>query len=249
MSLSIVHVVVPAHDEQARIAACLMSLDAAIAVVRKAHPALTVRLTLVLDRCRDDTAGAVARSPTQADVVTIDVGCVGTARAAGVARAAQLASGTAPDRVWIANTDADCEVPPTWLLDHVHRSAGADLVTGAVRLKNDESDAVLIEEWRRRHQSRAWHLHGANLGVRLSTYLEVGGFPSLSEREDVALVRAITESGAARTGGTWVNTSARRRGRTPGGFAGYLRRLESELAQEQRRIAVGLAHPHEGCPT
>lgn len=244
MSLSILHVVVPAHNEQAHVAACLDSLGVAIAGVRETHPTMIVRLTLVLDRCDDDTAAVVARSTTPVDVVTIEAGCVGAARAAGVARAAHLAVGTPPDSVWIANTDADCEVPSMWLLDHVNRSAEADLVTGAVRLKNDEQDNVVIEEWRRRHQNMRWHLYGANLGVRLSTYLEAGGFPNLPESEDVALVRAITEMGAARTGGAWVTTSARRRGRTPGGFAGYLRRLESELANEPHRIDLDLIHPH-----
>lgn len=234
MNLSVVHVVVPAHDEEARIGVCLRSLGVAIHQVRAAHPGLTVRLTLVLDRCRDGTADAARRAGTEVgadvDVVAIDAQCVGAARAAGVAQAARQARGIAPEHVWIANTDADCDVPATWLLEHVRLAEDVDLIVGGVRLEPTDSDTALVEEWRRRHRRTDAHVHGANLGVRLATYLRAGGFPSIREHEDVALVGALDRIGARRAHGTWVTTSARRRGRTPGGFAGYLRRLEAELA-------------------
>ncbi|GGU51567.1 hypothetical protein GCM10010289_84950 [Streptomyces violascens] len=46
-----------------------------------------------------------------------------------------------------------------------------------------------------RHSWRHPHVHGANLGVRASAYLSVGGFPPLVVGEDVALVQALERHG------------------------------------------------------
>ena len=103
------------------------------------------------------------------------------------------------------------------------------------------------------HHQRLWldthtpglpngHTHGANLGMRASTYLGVGGFSDLDEHEDVALVDACRRVGAAicATDAAEVLTSGRFIGRTPGGYAGYLRdqdrvlRMERALRTSQR---------------
>jgi len=65
--------------------------------------------------------------------------------------------------------------------------------------------------------------------VRASTYLEIGGFASLSQHEDVDLVSRLRAHGAQihETGEIPVRTSARKTGRTPGGYAGWVRDLVS----------------------
>ena len=75
------------------------------------------------------------------------------------------------------------------------------------------------------------HTHGANLGVRASTYAAVGGFSALTEHEDVRLVDACRRWGATvvATDAAEVITSGRFIGRTPGGYAGYLRDQERSL--------------------
>jgi glycosyltransferase involved in cell wall biosynthesis len=71
-------VVVPAHNEQDRLPACLASLHPAARALRGS----VVHLVVVADRCRDHTA-KVARCGGAA-VVTIDAQRAGAARAAGV---------------------------------------------------------------------------------------------------------------------------------------------------------------------
>lgn len=72
------------------------------------------------------------------------------------------------------------------------------------------------------------HVHGANLGVRADSYWSVGGFAALVTGEDVDLVTRVS---AARGQVCWaadvaVQTSSRRVGRAPQGFAAHLRALE-----------------------
>ena len=85
-------VVVPAHDEQDRIGACLEALATAVATLRHGHPDVSVHVTVVLDGCTDDTAALVAAaaregpSPWLDTTVTDRVG-VGRARSLGAAHA------------------------------------------------------------------------------------------------------------------------------------------------------------------
>ena len=77
---------------------------------------------------------------------------------------------------------------------------------------------------------RGWnhsHVHGANLGVRGSAYLNVGGFPPLPVHEDRLLLRRLDVSGATviRSTRIRVQTSSRLIGRCEGGFAASLRQL------------------------
>lgn len=69
-------------------------------------------------------------------------------------------------------------------------------------------------------------MHGANLGVRASTYLAVGGFAPLPAHEDVRLAEAVARLAGAHvltTVACPVLTSDRRVGRTPAGLAHDLR--------------------------
>ena len=72
------------------------------------------------------------------------------------------------------------------------------------------------------------HVHGANLGVRASAYLDVGGFPPLALSEDHALWHALRSGGhpVVATRRVWVATSARRQSRASGGFADTLLAFE-----------------------
>ena len=89
------------------------------------------------------------------------------------------------------------------------------------------------------------HTHGANLGLRASTYLAVRGFDPVDEHEDVRLVEACRRLGASvvASDAAEVLTSGRFVGRTPAGYAGYLRdqermlRVESALHTSQREAS------------
>jgi len=219
-----VAVVIPARDESELIARCLGSVIVAARALEAAHPRVAVTVTVVADRCTDDTAD-VARRYAGVTVLEIGAGNVGVARGAGVELA--LASlGRNLGRIWIATTDADSAVPPGWLHEHLRLAAGgADVVLGTVR--PDDLDELRAAAWDEIHadQAERMEVHGANLGVRADFYRSAGGFPALAEHEDVALVADCHELGAVivATEGCEVATSGRRVGRTPGGFARYLR--------------------------
>ena len=227
-AVSAVIVVVPARDEQARIGACLESVTRAAAHLAEVQPGVRVRVTVALDRCGDAT-GSVARW-WGARTVELDAGCVGTARRTGVATAVADLDPADPATVLLVNTDADCVVPRSWLVEMLALAADHDLVLGEVRPDPAEMAVAAMTAWWERHPVGRGSLHGANLAVRLDAYQRAGGFPDLSDREDAALVLALRADGARVVGGTRVVTSGRRTGRVPLGFAGYLRDLDAELA-------------------
>jgi hypothetical protein len=225
MSVAIrrIGVVVPAHDEELVMARCLESIGRAAQAV-----SLPVTVMAVLDDCGDQTERICQSFPV--DVIAVTARSVGVARHAG---ASALLSGAADtDAIWLANTDADSVVPAIWLRDQLDLAlAGADAVVGTVGLSDEES--VLGRDFKVGYALRVrsgWdhpHVHGANLGVRGSTYLSVGGFPPLTVHEDRLLLRRLDASGATviRSTRIRVQTSARLIARCEGGFATALRQL------------------------
>lgn len=217
-------VVVPARDEEQRLGACLASIDVARGAAR-----LPVWVVVVADRCTDATAQVAARFDVS--VVESSAGRVGEARALGITHALRPFTAADLTTTWIANTDADSTVPPTWLRDHREAAeTGHDLRLGAVTPAPGDLDDATLAAWRSRHSFGPDHEHvfGADLGVRASAYYAVGGFPPLAVGEDVALVRALDDLGVPvdRHPAPPVVTSGRRTGRTPGGFSEYLAALQ-----------------------
>lgn len=227
-----VAVVVPARDEQVLVGACLGALLASRGHLTRRHPQIGVDLLVVLDRCTDATAHVVARAGVPA--VISDHGQVGAARALGAAAALARSrtTGVADAALWLASTDADTVVPADWLTVQVELAqSGLDAVVGTVE-PDGTDDARALVEWRRRHALAEGHpyVHGANLGVRASTYLTAGGYPHLPLHEDALLVesvRATTDRWVA-TDRTRVRSSGRRDGRCAGGFATYIDEITRE---------------------
>lgn len=228
--------VVPAHDEEELIGACLDALLVARAAVLRRRPELQVGIVVVLDDCRDDTARIVRErlagfDPDEMVTVVIDERSVGAARRAGVAAA--MGSGVGGSGAadvsarWIANTDADSRVPEDWF--SVHADAfddGVDVLLGTVRPDFTDFSEDDVERWSLTHPPGhlPGNVHGANLGVRADRLDELGGFRELPEHEDVELVERARAAGlrVVPTLDAPVETSGRRRGRTPGGYAAFL---------------------------
>ncbi len=212
-------VVVPAHNEEALLPGCLTALRSAASAVD-----VPVYLLVVLDTCTDRTAHAAG----DAAVLAVWERNVGAARRAGFAA---LLHELGADRVWLASTDADTQVPRRWLADqlaHAHR--GADAVAGMVGVANwSEHAPTTAERFRRLHPHIVGHphVHGANLGMSARAYLAVDGFPALPAHEDVALVTALKRTGhrVLHTADPPVITSARRHARSTAGFADFLIQL------------------------
>lgn len=213
--------VIPARDEAALIARCILSVTQA----RRAD----CRIVVVADSCVDNTA-EIARGFDGVEVIEVGHANVGASRAAGVA------FGLA-DAEWIASTDADSIVPPNWIDDQRRLARrGVDVVVGTVRPVVGDLDERRLAAWTARHDPAHpnGHVHGANLGIRASTYRAVGGFRSLAEHEDTDLVARVAESGGVvvAANSAEVMTSGRIFGRTPGGYARYLRSdLLAELGE------------------
>lgn len=227
----VVHVVVPARDEEALLPAHLSSLAGAVDLLHRVRPGVAVSTTLVLDACTDgsaDLARSAAGGHPWLDLLTVDVGCVGKARAAGVERARAMHRGIPPARVWVASTDADSVVPPDWLAHHVGVAAdGAGLLTGTVRPTGLAPD--LLARWHDLHQLAEGHdhVHGANLGFTLAAYDAVGGFAPVPTGEDVDLVSRMRAAGLAwcASAAAPVLTSGRLVARAPEGFADFVAEL------------------------
>lgn len=233
-----VGVVIPARNEAMRVERSIRSVLRALDRAR-AGPAAVV---IVADACSDDTAERARRALGRRGVVLERrFASVGKARRAG-ARAlgwwAQL-RGETPSRVWLANTDADSQVPEIWVraqLDLADRGAAA--VAGTVDLGADEDACPALVDRFRCSYARGVesahahaHVHGANLGVRGDAYRDVGGWPRLDTGEDRRLWFRLRARGwpTVSTVEAAVSTSPRRRGRARAGLADDLRALSREI--------------------
>ena len=222
-----VGVVVPARDEEDLLPSCLDALDVARREAGRRH-GVEVDVAVVLDGCRDGSADVVARVPWALAVPGPGLG-VGPARAAGAGALLRRHRHRAAEVGWLATTDADSRVPADWLVRQVSiADAGADVVLGTVAVGDwDGLSEPAKRQWQAAYVARDGHghVHGANAGLRLDTYLAVGGFADLDRDEDVALAAATAHRRVVRTAAIPVVTSARLRSRAPGGFAAHLARL------------------------
>lgn len=228
-------VVVPVHDEEQLLDRCLAALAVAVDAAQARGIRCVVRV--VLDACTDASAAIAARHGVV--TVVVDAAVVGVARAAGVRSGLAEVRGIPWERVWIAGTDGDSVVPPDWLVVQCEAAAaGADVFLGTVT----PDFADLTDE-----QSRIWtathtrgrpngNVHGASLGLRASVYTAAGGFSAVAQHEDIDLVTACRARGASVVAcdDADVLTSGRSIGRTPGGYAGFIRDQARALAARDR---------------
>lgn len=237
--------VVPAHDEEQLIGACLDALLVARDAVHRTRPDLEVGIIVVLDDCHDESerivserlaavaggsvagrSGAGESAAGDSAVVVIGARNVGAARGAGVVTALDRGPAGLDER-WIASTDADSRVPSDWFEVHAAAfDAGTDVLLGTVRPDFSDFSEHDVQRWRSTHP--AGHLpgniHGANLGIRADRLQALGSFSTAPEHEDVDLVERAGAAGLriVPTLDGVVTTSGRRQGRTPAGYAAFL---------------------------
>lgn len=222
--------VVPVANEQAVLPQCLTALSRSrVELERQSRGGVRVRVVVVLDSCTDDSARIAAAAGVE--VVVIAARRVGAARRAGATHA--LRSAGRAETLWLANTDADSQVPVEWFAGMLELAEqGADLVLGTVR-PDDGLSASTLTAWYDAHVLADGHphVHGANLGVRGSVYQAIGGWPDRASGEDellVARAAAVPGLSIARTARFPVTTSVRLHARAPYGFSSYLRGLTGE---------------------
>ncbi|RPE76067.1 glycosyl transferase family 2 [Frondihabitans sp. PhB161] len=230
-SITAMCAVVPAHNEEGLIGACLEGLNAAARALHAARPDIALRIVVVADSCSDDTV-AIATSFSGIEVLSSTGGTVGAARAEGIDHCLAALRGHADVGplglgVWIGNTDADSVVPRNWFVEQLRLAdAGVDVMLGTVTPDFADLTEAQIAAWKAKRVPGKpnGHVHGANIGVRASAYLEAGGFLHHDEHEDNDLVTRLRAQGVtlAASDDCDVMTSGRQVGRTPGGYARYL---------------------------
>jgi glycosyltransferase involved in cell wall biosynthesis len=225
-----VGVVIPAHNEERLLPGCLIALQRAAR-----HAAVPVAILVVLDDCSDGSRHICRQ--VGVDSLAVNARNVGIARAAGFQ--ALIGHEVDPATLWLASTDADTRVEPTWLCRQLDLARdGADVVLGVVRLDARTASSELRQAFDLDYQKQLFHdgshnhVHGANLGLRASVYRQAGGFPPAPNHEDVGLIRRLSRTPGViieRTQQVIVATSARLDGHCRHGFAATLATLNNSI--------------------
>jgi glycosyltransferase involved in cell wall biosynthesis len=128
-----VGIVIPAHNEQGHIGRAVRAVRRALA-----HDALEASaswIVVVDDNSSDATAAEARRMlDSQGEVLGGTFGTAGASRRAGFERLLKLAAERGGfDDTWLATSDADSRVPPTWIAGQLHWwREGFDAVAGMV---------------------------------------------------------------------------------------------------------------------
>jgi glycosyltransferase involved in cell wall biosynthesis len=215
-------VVVPAHNEEQLIGACVAALENQVGIARAEYEVI-----VVLDRCTDATAENALKAGDVRLIRSRGAG-VGHARRTGMDLAATLLDPLG----LIATTDADSTPAPDWLITQLEAiDGGAQAIGGRVEvgahdlppqaLQRRAQDAprrlrAIAGAGRKEHHQ----FSGASIGVTAATYAKVR-FEPRPALEDEGFERALTRQGVPieRLAAVKVVTSGRREGRAPRGLA------------------------------
>jgi hypothetical protein len=222
-----VGIVVPVHDEEERLPAALEALERAIGAL---PTAISRRVVVVLDQCRDGSTAIAEGWAGRAEALVISRECrsVGMARGQGCQALLSLWPDLHPSRIWMATTDADSQVPHDWLTVQLEAyRSGADLWAGRVRVSEE---SAVVRKWNETYAAERRPIHGATLGFSASLHEQIGGFRCMRSGEDRDFHGRAVGAGFRVTYDlrAAVMTSARRRGRAPRGFASVLGAVEGE---------------------
>lgn len=222
-------IVIPAHNEVDALPDCLTALNHAIDLYQQQCRGMPqpVQTIVVLDCCTDESERLIQHyqdSCPALQFICCDFHCVGRTRDLGIRYLIQQGA------QWIANTDADSQVHPNWLLEQI-RHQPCDMICGVVEVEDWGGLSLPAQQLYRQHYQDKMghqHIHGANLSFSAQLYQRLGGFAAMHCHEDVNLVqRCAAEGGQI----VWSNrvrvrTSSRLQGKAPEGFACFLSQLE-----------------------
>ena len=139
-------VLIPARDEEDLLPRCLESVLAAREALLDVA---SCDVVVAVDSSIDDTLAIAQRMLGNAGVaIQCTAGIVGVARASAAKVALQRRTQT-PSRIWLANTDADCWVPPTWLTEQPESAeAGVQAIAGIVDVDSfaEHDECVSLQE-------------------------------------------------------------------------------------------------------
>ena len=220
-----VAVLIHARNEELLIQRCLNSV---LAACSRLPSSISTDVVVACDSSTDLTLEIAERVLENSGIaVATEVAIVGCARRLAARIALQRYAGPL-SRCWLANTDADCCVPSTWLIDQIAiADQGIDALAGVISVDSFEehsadSDIRFRNSYLIHSDGSHPHVHGANMGVRADAYLRSGGWRGLETAEDHDLWNRLvgTASRQHATARVSVITSGRRVGRAPGGVRG-----------------------------
>lgn len=146
-------IVIPAHNEEQHLSACLQSIQQAIQ--HTGHE--QVEILVVLDSCTDQSRSVVESH--QVNWIECNFACVGKARDLGIRQL--IDQGV----IWVACTDADTIVDSDWILcQMLHQPT--DAICGVVTLDDLSHLSVQQQQKYLAHYQDSMdhqHIHGANL--------------------------------------------------------------------------------------
>lgn len=245
-------VVVPARNEEDRIAACIDALAA------QTVTAAGFEVILVADACEDRTE-AVARAHAAELGINLTVlhgvgAGTGPARRLGMDAAAERLEALGLPNGLIATTDADTTPASDWLERQLaHLDSGAEAIGGMIELDPGDAERLPAAVRRRRradaeqrlqtvrHSDPAaahHHFAGASIGIRAQTYRRVGGIDPSPALEDEFFAERLRrhQVPVLRPADVRVRTAARTQGRAQRGLSVDLA-VSSWLACRRYRAA------------
>jgi hypothetical protein len=262
----IASVVVPAKDEATTLPGALAALATQVDFAGQPLNPRSYEILILANNCTDQTAavarGFAQRNPAVA-VHVVDITL--PPKEAHIGRARRLLMDAACHRLehvgnaysFLASTDADTCVAPTWLAAiQAELRAGTDAVGGRILTEGLRKDKCVVrhqhlrdttyrllrarlesvvdpdpaDPWPRHHQH-----FGANLALTPQAYRRVGGLPVVPYLEDEALYQALRRHDlrVRHSPRVQVVTSDRRAGRVAVGLSWQLREWETLHQQQQ----------------
>lgn len=228
-------VVIPAHNESDRIAACITALGAQTVTTD------AFEVILVADACQDRTEEVARQRAAELGVrLTVLHGAgagPGPARRLGMDAAAERLEALGLPQGLIATTDADTTPATDWLERQLaHLESGAEAIGGMIELDPRDARRLPAEVRRRRDidaerrlrtvrqaDPGAAHHHfaGASLGISARTYRRVGGMDPSPALEDEFFAERLRQHQVRvlRPADVRVRTAARTQGRAQRGLS------------------------------
>ncbi|WP_426490278.1 glycosyltransferase [Hymenobacter sp. 102] len=247
-------VIIPAKDEAATILAALAALAAQVDEQGHPLPPDNFEVLVLANNCQDATAQLAREFGARHPQLALHVAETTLPKTeAHVGRARQLLMDEACRRLeqagqptcFIASTDADTQVAPTWLTaTKTALAAGADAVGGRILMRDavpgcpvrrrqlqdatyqllqtqleEVLDPIPHDPWPRHHQH-----FGASIAITTAAYRRVGGLPAVPYLEDEALYQALLQHDlrVRHSAAVRVHTSARQQGRVAVGLSWQL---------------------------
>lgn len=204
-------VIIPARDEEANIADCLLS------IINNHYDKNLLEIIVIDDHSTDNTAKIITGLQQQHDCIRLiamkDLVSpeekINSYKKLAIQKAIALSKGD-----WIITTDADCMVPGNWLknFNAFIRETNAVFIAAPVRFINSGSflsifqclDFLSLQGITAASVSAGFHsmCNGANLCYKKSVFLEVDGFKGfehLASGDDMFLMRKIQKKYPDRT--------------------------------------------------